>query len=59
MEQVQRVEVPAYTEEWMAGDRFGTVTGYVKRTGMTWVRLDKSSRTRRFLDADLTYVDND
>ena len=52
----QRVEVPAYTDAWMRGDRFGVVVRYVTRTGMSWVKLDKSGRQQRFLDSDLRYI---
>lgn len=58
-ERIQRVEVPAHTDDWMRGDRFGVVVRYVKRTGMTWVRLDKSGAQHRYPDTELRYVDMD
>jgi hypothetical protein len=42
-----RVELHPATDEWMSGDRYGTV----KRTdahGRVWVRLDRSGRLRPF-----------
>jgi hypothetical protein len=56
-EPVRRVEVPAYTDVWMRGDRYGVVVGYVPRTRMSWVQMDKSGQRRRFMDADLKYLD--
>lgn len=57
----ERVQLHAATDEWMQGDRYGTVVGYGKAapyrdtdTGETGtvqpvrVRLDKSKRTKRF-----------
>lgn len=57
----ERVQLHAATDEWMQGDRYGTVVGYgrateyydtdTKERGMVKpvrVRLDKSKRTRRF-----------
>lgn len=52
-----RVEIPAYTDAWMRGDRYGTVVRKITRTHMTVVKLDKSGRERRYLTADLTTVD--
>lgn len=56
-----RVQLHAACNEWMQGDRYGTVTGHGRAreyrdtfTGETFrarpvlVRLDKSGRTRRF-----------
>lgn len=42
----QRVGTHPATDEWMQGDRFGTVT----KAGRKWVtvRLDRSNRVRRF-----------
>ena len=37
----QRVEIPAYLDVWMRGDRYGEIEGYT-RQGMAKVRLDKS-----------------
>lgn len=58
-ERLPRVEIPTHTDEWMRGDRFGVAERYVKSTGMTWVRLDKSGRRRRYPEAELRYLDND
>ena len=53
-----RVQIPAYTDRWMMGDRYGTVTKTTKRPGVTavnrysWiahVHLDKSGKTVRVL----------
>ena len=57
----ERVQLHAATDEWMQGDRYGTVIGYGRPTAFidtetkergtvrpVRVRLDKSGRTRRF-----------
>lgn len=54
---MRRVEVPAYSDAWMRGDRFGEVIRYIRQTRMTVVRLGKSGKSQRFLDADLRYLD--
>jgi hypothetical protein len=53
-----RVQIPAYSDHWMRGDRYGEVTGTVKRwvykpigtvaVQMYRIKLDKSGKTVRF-----------
>jgi len=65
-----RVQIPAYTDRWMMGDRFGEVvkvskarknrqvagdTGYRQRE-VAHVKLDISGKTLRFLLDDCTEV---
>ena len=60
-----RVQIPAYTDRWMMGDRYGEVVK-VTRTPKTrhlypdrevWhVRLDKSGKTLKFLGDDCREV---
>jgi hypothetical protein len=65
-----RVQIPAYTDRWMMGDRYGEVlkvttarknrqvpgdTGYAQRE-VAHVKLDKSGKTLRFLLNDCTEV---
>ncbi len=59
----ERVQIPAYTDRWMMGDRYGEVVKVVKsRTKGTrgdevaLVKLDKSGKTMRFILADCTPV---
>lgn len=52
----ERVEVPAYTDTWMSGDRYGTVVRHIVRTHMTLVKLDKSGKSRRFISNDLRFI---
>jgi hypothetical protein len=54
-----RVQIPAYTDRWMMGDRFGTVAKITRRKGkeIVHVLLDKSGRTMRFILADCQPVD--
>ena len=39
----QRVQIPAHRDEWMQGDRFGTIND-LTRNGLAYVRMDKSGR---------------
>lgn len=57
-----RFEIPAYTDRWMMGDRFGDlVRTYQRRTGkrtyMAEVKLDKSGKTVRFPYDDCRCID--
>lgn len=56
-----RVQIPAHTDRWMAGDRFGTVVAVHPAPAYflpAWVsvKLDKSGRTRRFIANDCAEV---
>lgn len=57
----ERVQIPAYTDRWMMGDRYGEVVKVTRSTKRdTWgdryelahVRLDKSGKTVRVIYAD-------
>ena len=52
-----RVQIPAYTDRWMMGDRYGTIVRYSKRKGIeiAHVRLDISGRTIRVILNDCTF----
>jgi hypothetical protein len=65
-----RVEIPAYTDRWMMGDRCGDVvkvtkarknrqvagdTGFAQRE-VAHVKLDKSGKTVRVIFADCTLI---
>lgn len=48
----ERVEIPAYMDRWMMGDRFGVVTKLTERNGpggptIAHVLLDKSGKLVR------------
>jgi hypothetical protein len=47
----ERVQTHPATDDWMRGDRYGTVIAVGRR--YVAVRLDRSGRLRRFLPADL------
>jgi len=61
-----RVQIPAYTDRWMRGDRFGEVTKVTKRHAfhnpdmreieIAHVKLDISGKTIRVLLEDCTEV---
>jgi hypothetical protein len=56
---MRRVQIPAYTDRWMMGDRYGVVeTTTTNRQGvrLAHVKLDKSGKTLRFVDDDCTPV---
>lgn len=38
-----RVQIPAYTDRWMMGDRYGEVIGITRREGETDNMLGKSA----------------
>lgn len=59
----ERVQIPAYTDRWMMGDRYGEVINvYVPRKGalngteIACVKLDKSGKTVRVIYADCTVL---
>jgi hypothetical protein len=66
-----RVQIPAYTDRWMMGDRYGEVVKIVKgrkstlkalgeeayrREEVAHVKLDKSGKTVRVILDDCTLV---
>lgn len=57
----QRVGVPAYTDAWMEGDRYGVVAhthpagAYFLPEWVT-VRLDKSGREQKFVASDCVVI---
>ena len=64
-----RVQIPAYTDRWMMGDRFGEVVKITKQRRATepkgshnvireiaHVKLDISGKTLKFLFEDCTEV---
>lgn len=57
----KRVQVPAYTDTWMKGDRFGKVVNVTmsRETNVPYahVMLDKSNRTMKFIADDCELVD--
>jgi hypothetical protein len=67
----KRVQVPAWTDTWMMGDRYGTIVEITELPGrlvgtprvpferartIARVRLDKSGRTKKFRAMDLEEV---
>lgn len=50
-----RVEIAPHFDQWMRGDRYGTVVKHSQRFGV-YVKMDKSGRTLRFAPRDLTRV---
>jgi hypothetical protein len=60
-----RVQIPAYTDRWMMGDRYGDVLRVKRRVKLhtngeieeiAHVRLDKSGKTVKVLLNDCTVV---
>ncbi len=61
-----RVHIPAYTDRWMMGDRYGEVTKVTRRRvrhqlhrdpqDIAHVKLDKSGKTVRVILDDCTVV---
>ncbi len=58
-----RVQIPAYTDRWMMGDRYGEVVKVVRKRvkalgdegrEVAHVKLDKSGKTMTFLLDDCT-----
>jgi hypothetical protein len=63
----ERVQIPAYTDRWMMGDRYGEVTklapgstregnGKVRNVTIAYVKLDVSGKTVRVVYDDCTPV---
>lgn len=62
----ERVQIPAYTDMWMRGARFGTVTAWLPARGepnaqgvkanLVRVKLDKWPRPLRFVADDVTPI---
>lgn len=60
---MSRVQIPAYTDRWMMGDRYGAVLRYERvkkgeRVGqrVAVVKLDISQKVKKFLADDCTYL---
>ena len=61
-----RVQIPAYTDRWMMGDRYGEITKtYFQRNALApdnepreiaVVKLDKSGKTVRVILTDCTVI---
>ena len=56
-----RVQIPAYTDRWMMGDRYGEIIKIAKRLDrldreIAHVKLDKSGKVLRFILDDCTPV---
>jgi len=61
-----RVQIPAYTDRWMRGDRYGKIIGTYTITDfhkppkdyeMARVRLDKSGKEARVILADCEVIE--
>lgn len=48
-----RVQVPAWSDAWMKGDRYGEVAGF-GRGDIVKIKMDKSGKTLRFAQSDVT-----
>jgi hypothetical protein len=53
----ERVQIPAYTDRWMMGDRYGVIVKTFKARAqdagdIAHVKLDKSGKTVRVILAD-------
>ena len=51
----RRVQIPAWCDQWMRGDKYGEVCG-VDRRGLCRVRLDVSGRVLSFSQDSLEEV---
>ena len=56
-----RVQIPAYTDRWMRGDRYGEVVkkaapNFIEGREVVHVKLDKSGKTIRVILEDCTEV---
>jgi len=55
-----RLQIPAYTDRWMMGDRFGDLLEVIRRKDdnveLAYVKLDKSGKTVCVYLADCTEV---
>lgn len=51
-----RIQIPAYTDRWMMGDRYGDLVKITKLRGLevAHVKLDKSGKTVRVSLNDCT-----
>lgn len=55
----QRVQIPAYTDRWMMGDRYGEMINTFRNSEgveIARVKLDKSGKIVRVVLADCTLV---
>jgi hypothetical protein len=43
----KRVQMHPATDQWMMGDRYGEIVGYIQASGFYKVKLDKSGRIYR------------
>lgn len=53
-----RVQIPAYTDRWMMGDRYGDllkITTKKDGTEIAHVKMDISKKTVKVLSLDCTY----
>jgi RNase P/RNase MRP subunit p29 len=59
----KRVQVPAYTDTWMKGDRYGKVVNVTmhreNNTPYAHVMMDKSNRTIKFVADDCEPINGD
>lgn len=54
----RRAEIPAWTERWMRGDRYGVITKMSRRPGWVLLTMDKSGAVNvSFKVDDLTLVE--
>jgi len=55
----KRAQIPAFTDAWMSGDRYGTVESVVGSSlttdAIVRVRMDRSNRLRTFIVEDLDW----
>ena len=49
-----RVQIPAWSDQWMQGDRYGVIVGW--KGNIARIKLDKSGRIVRFDINDCTPV---
>lgn len=52
-----RVQIPSWHDDWMRGDRYGTVVKAVPGSQTVRVLYDRSQRERRWNEEFLTPVD--
>jgi len=48
-----RVQIPAYTDRWMMGDRFGAI---VKTSKIAWEKLHASIRPRGYKAGEMVEI---
>jgi hypothetical protein len=56
----KRVEIPAHTDYWMMGDRFGEITKVVENSAGVYIAtvdMDRSGKRRRFRADALTFIE--